>query len=415
MTERLAAAVAVVGAGPAGIAAAVTAAEAGASVVLLDEAPRPGGQVWRHRGAPPPAALGWLERLARARLATLAGATVFDAPDGQSLAAEREGNVVSIRFDRLVVATGARELFLPFPGWTLPGVIGVGAAHALLGSGASFAGRSVVVSGSGPLLLSVGASLAREGARVVAVVEQAPRERLGRFALSLLFRPGKLGQGVAARASLLGVPYLTGSWVRAAEGAGRVARAVVTDGAEERIFACDVLACGYGLVPNLELPRLLGCAVERGAVVVDRDQRTSVPHVFAAGELCGIGGVDQALVTGAVAGLAAAGRPVPERLFLAARRESAFAGALAAAFALRDELRRLASAATVVCRCEDVPLGRLDPALGARQAKLSTRAGMGPCQGRVCGAALSFLHGWEADAVRPPLKPVPVSALEGDA
>ena len=159
---------------------------------------------------------------------------------------------------------------------------------------------------------------------------------------------------------------------------------------------------------------ILGCDTVADAVLVDASQRTSVDRVFAAGELGGIAGVDRALTTGAIAGLAAAGRPVPPALARRRERESGFAARLLRSFALRDELKSLARPDTVVCRCEDVPLGRLAAAASAREAKLHTRAGMGPCQGRVCGAALSVLRGFPPDSVRPPLSPVPIEVLEGD-
>jgi NADPH-dependent 2,4-dienoyl-CoA reductase/sulfur reductase-like enzyme len=186
---------------------------------------------------------------------------------------------------------------------------------------------------------------------------------------------------------------------------------LVTDGRREWAWACDVLACGFGLVPNLELARLLGCETTAGAVVVDASQRTSLEGVFAAGELGGIAGVDQALVTGAIAGLAAAGHRVPGRLLERREDGRAFGARLAAAFCLRDELRSLPRPDTVVCRCEDVRLGPLAASASAREAKLATRLGMGPCQGRVCGAALSVLRRFPPDTVRPPLVPVPIAVL----
>jgi NADPH-dependent 2,4-dienoyl-CoA reductase/sulfur reductase-like enzyme len=176
-------------------------------------------------------------------------------------------------------------------------------------------------------------------------------------------------------------------------------------------WECDVLACGFGLVPNLDLPRLLGCETTAEGVVVDASQRTSRDGVFATGELCGIAGVEHALATGAIAGLAAAGRGTPRSLAARRARETGFARRLARAFALRDELRSLARPDTTVCRCEDVSLGRLAVAGSAREAKLLTRAGMGACQGRVCGAALAFLRGFAPDSVRPPVVPVPVAVL----
>ncbi len=321
-----------------------------------------------------------------------------------------------VGYERLVLATGARELFLPFPGWTLPGVVGAGGAQALLKAGARFDGLRVVVAGSGPLLLAVAAALERAGARVVGVVEQAPLSRLAAFGAGLWREPRKLAEGLGYAATLAGVTYRSGAWVREAVGRDGVERVIVTDGRRERAWACDVLACGFGLVPSLELPRLLGCETTGAAVAVDASQRTSADGVLAAGELVGIAGVDQALVTGAIAGLAAAGRRVPEHLLGERERARGFAARLAAAFALRDELKSLGRPETIVCRCEDVPLDRLAAAASAREAKLDTRAGMGPCQGRVCGAALSFLRGVPPDTVRPPLAPVPIAVLaEEDA
>jgi D-hydroxyproline dehydrogenase subunit alpha len=406
--------VVVVGGGPAGIAAAVHAAEAGARTLLLDEQAWPGGQVWRHRGEAPAAARAWLERLARSGAARLDRATVVDAPSPGELLVEREGRPVRVAFERLVLATGARELFLPFPGWTLPGVVGVGGAQALLKRGARFDGRRVVVAGSGPLLAAVAAALKRAGARVVGVAEQAPLTRLLVFGAGLWREPGKLAEGCGFAATLAGVRSRAGAWVREAGGREEVEHVVVTDGRREWRWDCDVVACGFGLVPNLELPRFLGCETTEDAVAVGASQETTRPGVFAAGELVGIAGVDRALTTGAIAGLAAAGRPVPRALARRRERQDGFALRLARAFARRDELRSLGRPDTVVCRCEDVPLGRLAAAASSREAKLLTRAGMGPCQGRVCGAALSVLRGFSPDSVRAPLAPVPLEVLGDD-
>jgi len=406
---HLSADVVVVGGGPAGIAAAVHAAQAGARTLLLDEQARPGGQIWR--GEAPPAAREWLLRLARSGATVLAGATVVDAPRANALLVERGGLPVRVAFERLVLATGARERLLPFPGWTRPGVLGVGGAQALLKVGARFEGLRVVVAGSGPLLLAVAAALKQAGARVMGIAEQAPFSRLAAFGAGLWRQPRRIAEGLGYAATLRGVPYRAGTWVREALGDEGVERVVLAGAGVGRQWECDILACGFGLVPNLGLPRLLGCEATAEGVVVDASQRTSRNDVFATGELCGIAGVDYALATGAIAGLAAAGRGTPWTLAARRARETGFAGRLARAFALRDELLSLARPDTIVCRCEDVPLARLAAAASLREAKLHTRAGMGACQGRVCGSAISFLRGLPPDSVRPPLVPVPVEVL----
>jgi NADPH-dependent 2,4-dienoyl-CoA reductase/sulfur reductase-like enzyme len=330
----------------------------------------------------------------------------------QELLLDQAGRPQRVRFDRLVLATGARELFLPFPGWTLPGVVGVGGAQAMLKAGARFSGERVVVAGSGPLLVAVAAALAKEDARIVGLAEQAPLGRLAAFGAELWHTPRKIAEGFAYGARLVGVPYRTGSWVREVEEQDGALRATLTDGHNQWTWDCDALACGYGLVPNLELPRLLGCGTADDRVVIGAAQETSVPGIFAAGELGGIAGVDHALASGAIAGLVAAGREISGALLRRRDRELAFGARLARAFTLRDELRRLARPDTPVCRCEDVLHGRLEGVATAREAKLATRAGMGPCQGRVCGPALSFLRGWPSDTIRPPLFPTPLAVIE---
>jgi NADPH-dependent 2,4-dienoyl-CoA reductase/sulfur reductase-like enzyme len=413
--------VAVVGAGPAGIAAAVRASEAGARVVVLDESPRAGGQIWRHRagGYVPAAARRWLDRLASSSATVLAGRSVIDvvaADDGFALGIECAEAPRTVLARAVVLATGARERFLPFPGWTQPGVYGIGGVQALLKAGTSFAGKRVVLAGSGPLLLPVAAALQAAGARVLLVAEQAPFARVAAFGAGLWRRPRALVEAARYRAGFLRTPYRTGTWVVEARGDGVLRSVVVTDGRTTRTIDCDVLGTGYGLVPSTELARLLGCATQDGTVVVDAAQCTTVPGVYCAGEPTGIGGVDLALVEGEIAGSQAAGGtadPAPAEAALRSQRGRlrTLASAMDRAFAPRDELRALATPDTIVCRCEDVRLGALDRAWSPRQAKLYTRAGMGPCQGRICGAALEHLCGWPADTVRPPIAPTSFASL----
>ncbi|HEX6132683.1 MAG TPA: FAD-dependent oxidoreductase [Longimicrobiales bacterium] len=412
--HELRAEVVVIGAGPAGIAAASVAAEGGRSTLLIDEAHAPGGQVWRAgRTRAARKAREWRARLERSGARTVTSATVIDVESPLSLIGEREGRPVRIAADAaLVLAVGARELFLPFPGWTLPNVIGAGGAQALLKSGWSVRGLRIVVAGSGPLLLPVAAALAASGARVRAVAEQAPAAAVGRFALGLWRSPGRALDAALYRAAFARARYRTGTWVARASGDSRLGEVVLTDGSLTRTLACDVLCIGYGLVPAVELPLLVGCELREGGVAVDALQRTSVDHVYCAGEVTGIAGRDAALVQGSIAGLAASGRGAETNDLLAARdRHAAFARRVAEHFGLRAEIARLAEDDTIVCRCEDVTHDALAACTSLREAKLTTRAGMGACQGRVCGSTLRHIHAWQRDNVRPPLTPTTIGTL----
>jgi len=198
----------------------------------------------------------------------------------------------------------------------------------------------------------------------------------------------------------------------AAHGDDRLRRVTLRQGAREWDVDCDYLACGFHLVPNLELPALLGCRIADGFVATGDLMLTSSPDVYCAGEPTGIGGVDLSLLEGQIAGLAAAGREAEaQRLARKRRARLGFVRALAQACALDARLRTLADERTIVCRCEDVRFAALQPLAGWREAKVHTRCGMGPCQGRICRTATEFLFGWGADSARPPVFPALVASL----
>jgi NADPH-dependent 2,4-dienoyl-CoA reductase/sulfur reductase-like enzyme len=402
----------VVGAGPAGIAAAVTAAENGAKVFLVDENPAAGGQIWRHGGnSPPPAsARPWLRRLRSQTIEFHSGTTVLDWRPGKALASREGGGIVAFPGDKIILAAGARELFLPFPGWTLPHVMGCGGAQAFLKMGWPVRGMRVVVAGSGPLLLAVAAAFAKRGAQVVGILEQADFAAMARFATALLRHPAKLRQGMGYGLRCLPARLRTGAWVRRVLGEGGVQAVVATDGSREWRWECDLLACGFGLVPNTELAASLGCRLDHGRVVVDAAQRSSLAEVYCAGEGTGIGGEDVALLEGEIAALSALGVPAEEKI-RRRRHWDSFLTALETCFRPRPELLGLCESDTVVCRCEDVPFGALKGFPDPRAAKLHTRCGMGPCQGRICGPACAVLFGWGGNKTRPPLVPLEAAAF----
>lgn len=403
----------VIGSGPAGISASLAAAECGAKVALMDAQGRPGGQLWNRSAARGTRqAERWLDRLRQSDVACFFGTQAVEFPVHGVVLAESENQSILLSWSKLIIAAGARELFLPFPGWTLPNVCGAGGLQALIKAGLEVRERRIVVAGSGPLLWSAASTAREHGAEVAAIAEQAPASALARFSLGLIARPSKLLEAARLRLQLAGVPVRTGTWPVHASGADRVHEVELTDGRTRWIERCDYLACAFGLVPQLELPLLLGCELDGDAVRVDEWQRTSMTDVFCAGEATGVGGVQKALEEGLVAGYVAAGRQDRARSRFARRaRAQRFAAALSRTFALRGEVKALASADTIVCRCEDVSRARLKGFRSWREAKLLTRCGMGACQGRICGTATRVLFGYGPTATRPPALPARLDTL----
>lgn len=405
--------VVVVGGGPAGMAAAAAAASSGNAVLLIDDNPGLGGQIWRGEEKNPAtqAAAYWYCEVQRRGVEVLRGAGVFDVPATGVLLAESSTRLEQIGYSRLVLATGAREGFLPFAGWTLPNVMGAGGLQAMVKSGMPIDGKRVVIAGSGPLLLAAAEYLRAHGANVLAIAEQASKPRLARFAASLLRFPSKVVQAAQLRRKLAGIPYLTSTWPVRCEGQEKLETVTLETRGRQWALQCDYLGCGFHLVPNTELAALLGCRLRNNCVAVDEFQSTSVLHVYCAGEPTGIGGMELSVVEGQIAGYAAAGaHDRARRLFGRRARARAFALALERTFALRPELRQVAES-TILCRCEDVTIAQVRGLESWREAKLYTRCGMGPCQGRVCGAAASFLFGWSLDGLRPPVFPAQVAHL----
>ena len=427
----------VIGAGPAGLAAATAARDAGARVTLLDSGDGLGGQYWRHlppsRPSRDEARLhhGWdlFERL-RGRIGgddaieVVTEAQVWAVETAESVTAQvlvgpsdaagREARALSA--DAIVLAPGAHDRTLPFPGWHLPGVCSAGAAQALAKGERVAVGRRTVVAGVGPFLLPVAQSLTAVGATVLGVFEAArppalisgwlPRPwRLLRSA-----RKGRELAGYLAHHLVHRVPYRFGHAVVEARGDGRVEEVVLARvdanwapvPGTERVLAADAVCVSHGFTPRLELPIAAGCAIGPDRFVrVDADQRTSVGGVYAAGEITGIGGVDAALVEGRIAGHLAAGGDRSATAAARRRRRATtdLAGRIEAAHGIRPGWTSWLRDDTVVCRCEEVPYGRIRDVAAAteqhsmRSVKLTTRAGLGICQARMCGRTVESLIG----------------------
>lgn len=426
--------VVVIGAGPAGLAAASAASAAGASVVLLDSSDSLGGQFWRHLPDSRPSRNekflhhGWAKfrSLSAAlsddpRVRIVRGAQVWavDTLDGvavHALIGEPDGTGrthETFTPDALILATGAHDRTLPFPGWELPGVFTGGAAQALAKGERIAVGERVLVAGAGPFLLPVAQSLTRVGSRVVAVLEA---NRFSRLARGWSPRPWQLFGAASKGSELVGylaghvrhrIPYRTGQTVVAAHGTERVDSVTTArldanwrpiPGTEKKVRV-DAVCVSHGFTPRLELAIAAGCRLTPTRFVeVDERQRTSVDGVFAAGEVTGIGGVDLALAEGEIAGHCAAAAtdasPAVER-----RRRvfTRFAQRMEAAHGIRPGWSEWLKDSTVICRCEEVTLGAIRATAqhteseSLRSLKLSTRAGLGICQGRMCGRTVETL------------------------
>lgn len=410
----------VIGGGPGGMAAAAIAAEQGLHVCLVDENISLGGQIWRgvSTGQSTSHAEGfrhWANRLTHSKARVLNGRRVVARIGQHTLRLEADGIAEDLGFGKLILATGARERLLPFPGWTLPGVMGAGGLQAFMKSGFAPSGRRVILAGTGPLLFPVAALAKQKGAHIAGFFEQATVGQMLSLLPALAAHPSKFLEGAGYSAQLFPTRLKTGQWITRAEGNEKLEAVIVTDGHKETRIDCDLLAVGYHLIPNLELPLLFDCALNEEYVAVDECQRSSVEGVYCIGELTGVGGLNKALVEAEIAALTAAGKPEKTHSLRSSQRsQHVFAQALDRAYCLRSSLLESVTDETIICRCEDVRHKDLRAAGNWRAAKLTTRCGMGPCQGRSCGGATDLLYGWPRQSLRPPVTPATVATLAAE-
>lgn len=449
--------VVVIGAGPAGMSAAIGLRAHGLTVLVVDEQPAPGGQIWRAveaMAATPTGRLLGDEYRAGAGLAERFRACgAFYEPDTQVWQIEpdwhvymtRQGRAEVVRAGRVVLALGAQERPAPFPGWTLPGVLTVGAAQILLKTSRQVPAEPVWVAGSGPLPLLYMAQLLRAGGRIAGWLDTSPPggwRRALPWLGDALSAWGDVSKGLAwlRQIRAAGVKRVRGVTALRALGDGRLREIEYTAGGVTKRAPAGVLLSHEGVVPSIHMTRALECAhswnPQQACLAPDLDAwgQTSRPGIYVAGDGAGIGGAQAACVRGELvaAGIALhAGRlaqPAADALVAPLRAR------LAALLRLRPMLDALyppragifaPSDDTIVCRCEELTAGDIRRAAaigqpGPNQIKSYTRAGMGPCQGRQCGYTIAHIVAAEQKRpvaevgfyrIRPPLKPLTLGEL----
>ena len=455
--------VAIVGAGPAGIAAATELLNHGAKVTLIDESPEFGGQYYRQYSAAKDLSRGRdlddrhqsggekVDGLSHDNLTVLTDTLVWGLFENGELALYRNDRAEILRSDCVILATGANERVSAFPGWTLPGVMTAGGVQAMISRDGILPGVRFLVAGTGPLLLAVAVEIAEAGGEVVAIVEGSKGTAPLRHVHHFLRQMRRVRQGWDYRRALRrhGIPVLSGQVITAVHGEERVRGATVAsindewevDSGDATRFVVDSVCLNFGFVASTELARMVDCEVafdpQRGGWYVRHDEgmRATNAAVYVAGQSAGIGGADLAAATGKLAGLSAAGDlklatgQGYEDQVADARREveqaQSFSEVLNTIYSPGLGLADLVTPETTFCRCEEVQASAIDDAidngaLTANAVKRATRCGMGACQGRICAPILaSYLErkaGVSPESsglitARPPIKPLPLGAL----
>ncbi len=463
MTESVTSPLTVVGAGPAGIMAAYSAARLGVDVTLIDDNPLPGGQYYRQSPSdfiftdPLAAKSGRedanavLENLNHPKIRIIANTQVWGVFDERKLAVADQEKCYLIPSDKIIVATGAYDRPMAFPGWTLPGILGAGATLRMIKTQWVKPGKRVLLAGLGPLQLALADALLKAGVEVVCVAEAAnPLGHVGEL-WKFWGHWDRLKEATDYTSALRKhhVPLMFNHSIIEASGKEQVETATIarlnSEGTPipgtERRFDVDAICLGYGLLPSFQLAVALGCELQFDehmkwfAPIHNQNMETNRRGIFVAGDVTDIAGSKVALIEGKVAGLTAAHqlgylskdqlenelKPVLSEL----RRLNRLAGALQAIYAFRPGLGELAKDDTLLCRCEEITLRDVknvlaNGAVDLHQLKLGSRAGMGYCQGRFCSVLLAPIIAKATNqplsairpfTIRPPFHPIPLNIL----
>ena len=454
----------VLGAGPAGVAAANVASKEGAEVVIIDENSSAGGQIYR---APPNEFQpqnsfksdefreGEKQRniLENSNLTALFKHRVWSVSSDLVVSTVGPNGLSSWHARSLIIANGALERIIPFPGWTIPGVIGLAASTILLKSQYVLPGQSTVVAGCGPLLIAVANGIIKSGGKVSAIIDLNSKSDWIKAFPRLLSRPDQLFKGMSWFANIMkaGIKLYGGHAVTNTKQVDNVLRISIApinsagsilDSKNLKIVEGDCLAIGHGMFPSTEITRLLKAKhiydpLKGGWVpLIDDDFRSSIPGVYIAGDATGISGAFSAVQKGRIAGMAAVRdlnvmssqkykAKIKSELIILKKNEN-FGKAAVRLMKFRPELIQTITSETFVCRCEDVFRSEIDEAIesGARdlnQLKAWTRCGMGPCQGRTCSEAIEAILASKVGSRelagqwtgRTPLRPVPIEQIIG--
>lgn len=453
--------IAVLGAGPAGANAALAAAKQGARVVMIDEQPHPGGQVWRAKSDAILNALDTTESISgndlrmaidASEIAKMENSRLWQIErdsNGWALQILRDGRNHPVRAKALVLATGAKETVQPIPGWTTPGVLGLAGATAMFKQNLQVPGQATIVSGTGPLVFFVASEIRRLGGAVSAVVTPNSRSDWARALPAMLTRPDLLARGAVWIADLIlaRVPIYWRHATTRIKGDTGVSGATIQsldaqwapDGRTVDIKA-DSICLGNGLSPSTEAAQLAGLPLDHNETLggwipnAADDGTTEIPGLFLCGDGAGIRGAAAAVLHGTRAGLAAAAftqgtAPAPSpALRRRQNRAARFGMAMTALSIPRPGLAKLTTPDAIICRCESVTAARVKAEIMAgaestMSVKSGLRAGMGPCGGKFCQSAMSQLIASTKNipisdipptTARPPLRPVPVDAIAGD-